>query len=71
VLVAEGAFDVSIDPIVSLWDVAALVPIVDEAGARWTTVDGRRDIDGGSFVCTNGLLHDAVMTALATPSLPR
>jgi histidinol-phosphatase len=71
VLVAEGAFDVSIDPIVSLWDVAALVPIVDEAGARWTTVDGHRDIGGGSFVCTNGLLHDAVIAALATPSDPR
>jgi histidinol-phosphatase len=68
VLVAEGGFDVSIDPIVSLWDVAALVPIVDEAGARWTTIDGRPDIGGGSFVCTNGLLHDAVIAALSTES---
>jgi histidinol-phosphatase len=64
-LVAEGAFDISVDPIVSLWDVAALAPIVDEAGARWTTVDGRRDIDGGSFLCTNGVLHDTVVAALA------
>jgi histidinol-phosphatase len=64
-LVAEGAFDISIDPIVSLWDVAALVPIVDAAGARWSTLDGRRDVDGGSFLCTNGLLHDTVVNALA------
>jgi histidinol-phosphatase len=64
-LVAEGAFDVSIDPIVSLWDVAALVPIVDESGARWTTVDGRRAVDGASFVCTNGVLHDTVIEALS------
>jgi histidinol-phosphatase len=64
-LVAEGAFDVAIDPIVSLWDVAALVPIIEEAGGRWTTVDGRADIDGGSFVCTNGFLHDSVVAALA------
>jgi histidinol-phosphatase len=65
VLVAEGAVDISIDPIVSLWDVAALVPIMEEAGARWSTVDGRRDANGGSFVCTNGPLHDAVLGALA------
>ena len=38
----------------SLWDIAALVPIVEEAGGRWSTVDGRADVDGGSFVCTNG-----------------
>ena len=64
-LVAEGAFDISIDPIVSLWDVAALVPIIEEAGGRWTGVTGRTDADPGSFVCTNGLLHDAVLAALA------
>ena len=65
VLVAEGAFDIAIDPIVSLWDIAALVPIIEEAGGRWSAVDGRVDVDAGSFVCTNGLLHDAVIASLA------
>jgi len=65
VLVAEGAVDIAIDPIVSLWDIAALVPIIEESGARWTTLDGRSDVNGNSFVCTNGLLHDAVIAALA------
>jgi len=65
-LVAEGAFDVAIDPIVSLWDIAALIPIIAEAGGRWTTVDGHADLDdAASFVCTNGLLHDAVLASLA------
>ena len=63
-LVAEGAFDIAIDPIVSLWDVAALVPIIEEAGGRWSTTDGRAAADGGSFVCTNGRLHDEVLAAL-------
>jgi histidinol-phosphatase len=63
-LVAEGAFDIAIDPIVALWDVAALIPIIEEAGGRWSTVDGRVDADGESFVCTNGLLHDAVVAEL-------
>jgi histidinol-phosphatase len=64
-LVAEGAMDISMDPIVSLWDIAALVPIIEEAGGEWSTTDGRRDVNGSSFVCTNGLLHDTVIAALA------
>ena len=64
-LVAEGAFDISVDPIVSLWDVAALVPIVAEAGGRWSTLSGRDDAAGGSLVCTNGRLHADVLGALA------
>ena len=39
-LVAEGAVDVSTEPEVSIWDVAALVVIVEEAGGRVTGVDG-------------------------------
>jgi histidinol-phosphatase len=63
-LVAEGAFDIAVDPIVSLWDIAALIPIVEEAGGRWSTLDGRADPDGKSFVCTNGVLHGSVVAAL-------
>ena len=63
-LVAEGAFDISVDPIVSLWDVAALVPIVAEAGGRWSTLTGSDDAAGGSLVCTNGRLHADVLGAL-------
>ncbi len=65
VLVAEGAVDIALDPVVSLWDIAALIPIIDEAGGRWTSVTGASDVNADSFVCTNGLLHDAVLTALA------
>jgi histidinol-phosphatase len=64
-LVAEGAFDIAIDPIVSLWDIAALIPIVKEAGGRWSTVQGTTGVDADSFVTTNGLLHDAVIASLA------
>jgi histidinol-phosphatase len=62
-LVAEGAFDVAIDPIVALWDIAAIVPIIEEAGGRWSTTDGRTD-ERDSFVCTNGRLHDTVIEIL-------
>jgi histidinol-phosphatase len=64
-LVAEGAVDISLDPIVSLWDIAALIPIIDESGGRWSAVNGASNLDAESFVCTNGLLHDTVLAALA------
>ena len=64
-LVAEGAFDIAIDPIVSLWDIAALIPIIRESGGRWSTVRGNTGVDADSFVTTNGLLHDAVIASLA------
>ncbi len=67
-LVAEGAFDISVDPIVSLWDVAALVPIVAEAGGQWSTLTGIDDAAGGSLVCTNGSLHAEVLGALDADS---
>jgi len=64
-LVAEGAADVSCEPEVSLWDLAALQPIVEEAGGRFSDLSGVDRPDGGSVVCSNGLLHDEVLAALA------
>jgi histidinol-phosphatase len=65
VLVAEGACDVGLDPVVSLWDMAALQVIVEEAGGRFTDLGGVARPDGGSGVSTNGILHDRVLSILA------
>ena len=64
VLVAEGAVDVSCEPEVSLWDVAPLQVLVEEAGGRFTDLTGVARPDGGSVVCTNGALHDQVLRLL-------
>ncbi len=64
VLVAEGSVDVSAEPEVSLWDVAAIQIIVEEAGGRFSDLNGERTPDGGSVVCTNGHLHNEVLTRL-------
>jgi len=64
VLVAEGAVDASFEPEVSLWDLAPLQVIVEEAGGRFTSLDGEARPDGGSCVCSNGLLHDQVLEGL-------
>jgi histidinol-phosphatase len=66
VLVAEGAVDVAAEPEVSVWDVAAVQVIVEEAGGRFTDLAGAARPDGGSAVSTNGFLHDEVLRALST-----
>lgn len=65
VLVAEGAVDISAEPEVSLWDTAALVVIVTEAGGRVTGVDGSPSPAASSILCTNTWLHDAALSHLA------
>ena len=63
-LVAEGGLDAAVEPVVAHWDMAAVQAIVEEAGGRFTTLDGRADASGGSGVSTNGLIHDAILEAL-------
>ena len=63
-LVAEGAADIACEPDLKLHDMAALVPIVTEAGGRFTALDGSPGPWGGSAVATNGLLHDQVLELL-------
>ena len=64
-LVAEGAVDVSAEPEVSLWDLAALQVIIEEAGGTFTDLTGKPTPDGGSVVCTNGRLHAEVLDLLS------
>jgi histidinol-phosphatase len=64
-LVAEGAGEVAIDPIVEPWDIAPLLIICEEAGGRATSLDGERTIYRGSLVCSNGLVHDAALRVLS------
>jgi len=61
--VAAGRADIMLDPEMNPWDVAALYPVITEAGGTITTWDGDPR-PGGSCVATNGLLHPTVMEAL-------
>jgi histidinol-phosphatase len=63
-LLAEGAVDVACEPDLQLYDMAALVPVVVEAGGRFTSVDGADGPFGGNALATNGLLHDQALAAL-------
>jgi histidinol-phosphatase len=65
-LVAEGAVDVMVEPELALWDLAALVPIVTEAGGTFTDLNGEPGPFGGSAVATNGSLHADILDRLAS-----
>ncbi len=60
-LVAEGTAEIALDPVASLWDLAAMLVIVEEAGGRFTDLGGVRSADGGDAVATNGLVHEAAL----------
>ncbi|MGH3547410.1 MAG: histidinol-phosphatase [Pseudonocardiaceae bacterium] len=63
-LVAEGAIDLAVEPIVNPWDVAAVQVLVQQAGGRFTDLDGVARYDGGTALSSNGLLHDAALALL-------
>jgi histidinol-phosphatase len=60
VLVATGRADVMLDPVMNVWDCAALLPVVEEAGGTFTDWHGRRSITSGNSVATNGRLFPEV-----------
>jgi histidinol-phosphatase len=63
-LLAEGALDVVAEHDLQPYDMAALIPIIEEAGGRFTSVDGQPGPWHGTALATNGLLHDAVLSLL-------
>ena len=64
-LVATGRADVMLDPVMSIWDAAALAPIIDEAGGVFTDWDGAPGHRGGSAIATNAALARDVRRVLA------
>ena len=64
VLVAEGAAEVMVETGLKMWDVAAPAVLVEEAGGRFTDFEGRRVLDGGTTLATNGVLHEQVRAML-------
>ena len=65
-MVAEGAVDLACEPELNLYDMAALVPIVAEAGGRFTSLAGQDGPFGDNALASNGLLHDAALDVLGT-----
>jgi histidinol-phosphatase len=63
-LVATGRAEISLDPIMALWDTTALLPVVTEAGGTLTDWKGNRTHTAPEALATNGHVFPAVMRAL-------
>ncbi|MEV7832428.1 histidinol-phosphatase [Streptomyces subrutilus] len=63
-MVAEGSIDLCAEPELNLWDMAALAVVVEEAGGRFTSLDGVDGVHGGNAAASNGLLHEEMLALL-------
>jgi histidinol-phosphatase len=68
-LVAQGSGELMVDHGVKIWDVAALKPIVEEAGGRFSDWDGGPDVYRTDVLASNGLLHNAALQILKEPKM--
>lgn len=70
-LVATGRAEFMLDPEhLSPWDAAPLLPIMEEAGGRFTDLSGARTIHGGSGFSSNGHLHEEALALLNSGGRP-
>jgi histidinol phosphatase-like enzyme (inositol monophosphatase family) len=67
ILVATGRAEVMLDPVLQVWDCAALQPILEEAGGTFTDWQGTATHTGGNGLSTNGHLFRAVMEVIQSP----
>lgn len=61
---AEGRLEFVAEFGVAPYDIAAVVPIVTEAGGRMTAYDGEASVTKQSSLATNGILHDTYLAFL-------
>lgn len=69
-LVASGRAEIVVEPSLAVWDVAATSLIVEEAGGRFTTLEGTRDLRSGNAIVTNRHLHEDVVRLIARDRRP-
>ena len=63
-LLAEGSVDIVAEHDLKIYDIAALVPIVEQAGGKLTALDGPLTAETSSVLATNGKLHSLATAAL-------
>lgn len=63
-LLAEGSIDLVAEHDLKIYDIAALVPIVEEAGGQISDLSGPLSASSSSVMASNGLLHSAFQQAL-------
>jgi len=67
-MVACGRADIMLDPVLNIWDAAALLPVIKEAGGSFTDLNGMERIDGGHGFSCHPVLKDELLSVFATNS---
>jgi histidinol phosphatase-like enzyme (inositol monophosphatase family) len=60
-LVATGRAELMVDPALNVWDAAAMLPVIQEAGGTFTDWHGRATIYNGEGIASNGLMHEEIL----------
>ena len=60
-LVATGRAEIMVDPLMNVWDAAALIPIIEEAGGHFVDWDGAVNANSGNGISVNASLRDEVL----------
>lgn len=60
-MVATGRVDIMVDPVLNIWDSAALLPVVTESGAMFTGLNGLQRIDAGNALSATSALHPEIL----------
>ena len=60
-LLATGRIEVMADAMLNIWDAAAVMPIVQEAGGTFTDFEGQAKIDSGNAIASNGPFHERLL----------
>ena len=66
VMIAHGSGEIMVEHGVHAWDIAALAPIVEEAGGKMTTWDGKFNLERPDVLASNGLLHETALRIINT-----
>ena len=66
-MVATGRADLMVDPLMHVWDAAAILPVIEEAGGVFADWQGRRSIRSGNGLATNPRLLEAVLAITRSP----
>ena len=64
VLLATGRVDAIIEPVLSIWDFAAAIPIITESGAIWSDLAGNPNIASNQMLTANPTLHTQLIALM-------
>ena len=63
-MVATGRAELMVDPVAAVWDLATLLPVIEEAGGTFSDWQGRRTIHSGQCIASNGRIHHEVLALI-------